>query len=294
MAKKEAIFDRYAANLAKVHPELEGTYRCPLTLRDFSKDQIDELSREHCIPAGLGPERIVLTDERANNEAGSKIEASLHRWIRYIEFCRDGVGAYPLRMSMGDAELGVTFTRDEETGMHFQIEKTVSNPQHIADAQKAAEKGNLPETMPLRFHRNDGFNERYAKIALLKAAYLMLFRQLGYSLILHRAFDPVRGQIREPSDSILPVEKLVLIVNGSLPRPLFWVHKPEYLFAWGYEFHVTKDENAQPTICRVCLPCSPYSASCWADIEKEQQVSFRFPRTDVDYLSNPREWISDC
>jgi hypothetical protein len=54
-----------------------------------------------------------------------------------------------------------------------------------------------PHEQRLTFHL-DGFDQRQAQIALLKAAYIAAFAALGYRYILRSALDVVRQQIREP------------------------------------------------------------------------------------------------
>lgn len=295
MPSKQRIFDRYSENLAKFASQFQGRYACPLTLQLFEESNLDALSLEHCIPDGLGDDYFVLTDKKANNLAGSELDTHLHRMLRHIEFFRDGVGEIPIRMRIGDSVVGATFTRDMTTAKphsHFQIETKTSNPKEIEEAQQTAAGGEFPREMPLFFHPNNRFDDRRAKVALLKAAYLMLFRELGYSLILHPAFQSVRRQIAEPDEDILPVSTLVVAVRECLPRPIFWVKEPADLFAFGCEFSITKGENSNPTLFRVLLPCSQHSANCWRKTSKGNHV-YCFLRQDIDYIVNPRVWIEN-
>lgn len=295
MVSKKHIFDRFSSNLAKVFPGAAGQYACPLTLRLFGQEDIDQLSFEHCIPNGLGPKRFVLTEEKANNSAGSDIDAHLHRMIGHLEFIRDAVGSVTVRMQTGEVEVGADFTRDtsgDSVKNDLRIDASRSDPKAIETAQQAAERGDYPSELRLRLHSNHSFVDRRAKIALIKTAYLMMFRELGYSLILHPSFQPIRQQIANPSDDILPVDKIAIVVKENLPQPVFWVKEPEHLFAYGYDFALQKNANAKPTGFRVFLPCSTQSAEHWRTAQPINH-QYGFLRPDIDYIENPQTWIEN-
>jgi len=293
MPSKRIIFARYSTNLEKLDSQLQGKYACPLTLRLFDEASLDKLSLEHCIPNGLGKPCFVLTDIKANNSSGSEIDAHLHRMVKHIELLRDGVGTAATRLKMGNAMVGATFSQSmigELQHIHFQIEKKTSDPREIESLQRAAELGELPSEMSLFFHPIDNFDQRRAYIALLKAAYLVLFYRLGYSFILNPVFQQIRHQITNPEEDILPMPKIVIVAKENLPGDLFWVKEPKELFAFGCELSLSKTVTSNMSLFRVFLPCSHGSTEAWRTVESGDQT-YSFIPGDIDYIENPRVWI---
>lgn len=293
MASKQTIFARYSTNLAKLDSSLMGKYACPLTLRLFDEGSLGSLSLEHCIPNRLGKSCFVLTEKKANNSAGREIDAHLHRMLKQIEFFRDGVGTAAVRLRMGDSILGATFSQNvvgDSRQCNFQIETRTSNPSEIEASQLAAERGELPNEIPVYFHPNDSFDQRRAYIALLKSAYLVYFYRLGYSFILNPVFQQIRHQITHPEKDILPMPKIVVAVKENLPSDLFWVKEPEELFAFGCELSLSKTATSSTSLFRVFLPCSNGSTEGWRTVESGNQT-YSFIPDDIDYIEDPRIWI---
>ena len=213
--------------------------------------------------------------------------------LRHIEFFRDGTGEAAVRLEMGAAVVGATFSRDlggDTHHSHFQIEIRTSNPSEIEASRLAGERGELPSEMTIRFHSRDQFDRRRANIALLKSAYLMLFYRLGYSFIMNPVFQQVRRQIANPEDDILPMSKIVVAANEELPSELFWVKEPEELFAFGCQLSLSKGTSDKRTLFRAVLPCSQSSTEGWRRVERSNQT-YCFISSEIDYIENPRVWI---
>jgi hypothetical protein len=304
MADKYAMFDRYARNLEGFVPAYRGGYGCPLSMSLFMREAIGagELTEEHCIPKGLGRNITVLTAKHANNEAGAEIDAHLHRMIMHDEVFRDGVGVLSGRFVCGEYNVGVDFTRDM-TGSaphnHFRIS---GDPRRSADrqvaalqkyAKQAAESNTLNDEMMFRPHPHS-FGDRWlARVALLKAGYLLLFRQFGYPYILDGLLNAVRGQISNPRNAIPPLEKTVYEMKAEDYREgTLLVTEPEELMAYIVWLQLQKDPRATPRYFGVILPATPRTFDVWKDTEA-QTLSVRVVRGDVDYIEHPRPFLSD-
>jgi hypothetical protein len=221
-SRRVNLFRELSANLAKLNPELEGQYICPLcgksgfTEKDVLGPQ-PKLTDEHCIPDGLGPTISVLTCAGCNNTAGSKIDSELHKRVRFEDFCK-AQQAEPInvRMTIEDMDVGVDIIRTggDKPRMDIRILAEQSNPEHVKKTQEilmaCAKNGVTPNPMKIHFRANILARDRLVLISLLKAGYLLLFKWFGYHAIASPTFDPVRRQIRDYKSEELNVESIVL------------------------------------------------------------------------------------
>ncbi len=216
------LFQEMADNLARIQPDCAGTCICPLCMEaGFVESDVmgplPRLTEEHCIPDGLGPATAVLTCMTCNNTAGANIDSELHKRVEFDAFCRaEQRKSLNVRLTSGDDNMGVEITRTGGAKPHIDIkiiagqsnEKDVRN---YKDAMMAwTEQGITQNAFYLHFRGNVLPQERLARVALLKAGYLLLFKRLGYYPIMLPIFAPVRSQIRNFEVEELNVRSLVL------------------------------------------------------------------------------------
>src|SRR5262249_44699794 len=77
--KSTAWFDRGADALERVVTGFPRGYVCPLCLRHFPPDQIDELTVDHVPAEQLGGTRMVLTCDTCNHGSGSFVQGEMKR-----------------------------------------------------------------------------------------------------------------------------------------------------------------------------------------------------------------------
>jgi hypothetical protein len=235
------LFARYSENLALVYPQLKGKYVCPLCLRDhFTEDSVwganPQLTEEHCIPDGLGDNIFVLTCAVCNNTTGGTIDSHLQKRLRFREFW-EGNSSKQLRAWIdwngNNLAVNVRRTVGDSAKMEMFIVKKASSREAIRRAEQSIRNKDPISTVKLHFGPNEIPDTRRSRISLLKTAYLLIFRQFGYSYILHHELDPVRQQILNPKEKILPLEAIVLDFEiNELPPSIAIVTDPESLAAY--------------------------------------------------------------
>src|SRR5262249_7860134 len=67
-----------------------------------------------------------------------------------------------------------------------------------------AKKTNL-EGLKFSFSVDLRYNRRKSHVALLRIGFLMMFRQYGYTYVLHPNLDQVRQQLLNPDQEIIPL-----------------------------------------------------------------------------------------
>lgn len=304
MADKYAIFDRFANSLERYVPAYGGRYGCPLSMSLCQREAIDtgDLTEEHCIPRGLGKKVSVLTAKHANNAAGADIDAHLHRTIKHDEVFRDAVGSLRGRFVYENYEVDVDFTRevtDAGPHRHFRIsgDRKRSDHRQVAAmqefAKQAAESKSIDEQMTFKLHPHSFGDRRLARVALLKAGYLLLFRQFGYPYILDELLNSVRQQISKPDRDVLPLSKIVYEMKPEDYREqTLLVTEPEEFTAYVVGLELQKEERATPRHFGVILPATPRTFDVWKDAEA-RTLTVALIRSDVDYVANPRPFISE-
>lgn len=238
--RRRGLFWEMSANLARLRPGLAGTCICPLCMTGgFTEADImgpsPRLTEEHCIPDGLGPATAVLTCATCNNTAGANIDGELHKWVEFDAFCRsEQKNAFNARLTSDDQNMGIEITRTGGEKPHIGI-RIIAKQSNEKDVQKHkdsmmawAEQGITPNPFNLHFKGNVLPRERLAHVALLKAAYLLLFKRLGYYYpIMLPIFESVRSQIRNFEAEELNVRSLVLRMPlDKLPDMICQIRAP--------------------------------------------------------------------
>lgn len=189
------LFSPLSEDLATINAKYRGFVECPLCLRLFAEEAIDleppQLTDEHIIPGELGGDTTrTLTCKRCNNVHGSKIDAQLIQMLR----SRDAIEGlsnrpFPGRIEIGGIEFPTDIDWKASVGKMTTFELRQFNPvQH--EAMKDQLRDGSVKTIKVSL--NFGFIPERINIALLRIAYLTMFREFGYNYILSPAASVVR------------------------------------------------------------------------------------------------------
>jgi hypothetical protein len=163
---------------------------CPLCLQAYSEDAIDleepELTEEHIIPESLGGKLVTLSCKSCNSTHGSKLDSHLVQMMRSQDSLA-GLGTLPLKGRIGIAEnqLPAQFDVSDRT---FRVGG--GKPAVVDEIKNMFQQGRI-DSIDLNFSL--GYIPGRAYLALLRIAYLAMFRELGYPYIL----SPAAGVVRE-------------------------------------------------------------------------------------------------
>jgi hypothetical protein len=173
-------------------------YGCPLCLRLFHQDQIDQLTLDHVPPKSLGGKLKVLTCKACNSTAGAQLDVHAHR----LDVFRRIVAGQPYRPVTARLTFeGVTVNVEVRSdGALNDIRVLPRNNPRCVSGQFAAAFGaqaghgsEIDLIMPTL-----KISARPAMISYLRAGYLAAFAAFGYSVVARPSFNQIRQQIREP------------------------------------------------------------------------------------------------
>lgn len=229
------LFNQYSPNLALWEAELQGKYACPICLRyDFDEQSVfapnPRLTEEHCIQRGLGKNLTVLTCAKCNNTAGRTVDCHLHKRMDFSDFWNGTLGE-PFDAEITVAGHTVSIKLRKEPGkMDMHIQEKVSDPKAIEALQQLMKGGPPPDGFKLHLGPKHTPDTKRSRIAVLKSAYLLLFRHFGYGYIFSPNLNSVREQILDPKSKVVPLDCITFNTPlDRLPNTIMLINKPDGL-----------------------------------------------------------------
>lgn len=208
------LFTQYNANLRLManHPHFQISKRaltgilCPICMEFYDSSALEveppQLTLDHIPPSSSGGKNkdAVLVCARCNNEAGAKLDHHLADFLQQKDVLEFVPGSHiDAKFSVGPAKhlvgtLKVTGERELSLNAH---EKRI-NPAtlHLLDSHIKSKRGIEPINFQIKLREHE---KQKLDVGLLRIAYLIYFRWLGYSALLHPNLDPVRRQILDPT-----------------------------------------------------------------------------------------------
>jgi hypothetical protein len=195
----EQLFDRFAADLSRVRPELTGKVLCPLCLRSFGRAAIgletdDGLTKEHPIPSALGGNWVTLTCKKCNNEDGSALDAHFVRMIRSSNWMEGDGSTLKGTVRLGDVELPTKISWTAGDKPNFISKIPDANPAAIQEFRNRMRSMQAGDKIHVNFSLD--YAESNARRALIRIGFLALFHQYDYKYALSGAAEYVRKLIR--------------------------------------------------------------------------------------------------
>ena len=210
--KKKVLFERFrkSLNAAGLSVEHEGCLICPLCWRET---HYDLLSLEHFIPGSVGGKRCVLTCEECNSSHGSRLDAHLSKF-QAVRDAFEGRGTIPgeLKMHGHRATINIQWGSGHK---NIDIVRKASDPAAIAAMQNSAQSGDIGE---MGLTLNYGYSKDGFQTALLRCAYLAIFKCYGYEYARHEVVQVIRRRISDPSLRRPRLGSLIGRTRGEIPR----------------------------------------------------------------------------
>jgi hypothetical protein len=228
---KEAWFDAGTAAFervfpcarARVYPQLENPYICPLCGKPFSRASIRDhtLTFEDAPPKSFGGKPVALTCKTCSGGLGSAVDSPLAQFdSQFASPCTIGIGSVQVR----------AYQEIKKGGGHFSIPENQNDPKAVErfnavlDTKGPAAWANLPMTL-----KWDQAKRRRADVAWLKSAYMVAFACWGCMYAFTPALRIVREQIARYDDEIIPHFKLTKLTASRKARGLCYVRSPRAL-----------------------------------------------------------------
>lgn len=216
-SKRLRLVDEYKKMISELpfHTE-DGTllpvtdhYICPICLKTFNLSELgdkanDLLTVEDVPPKSLGGNPLLITCRKCNSSCGHNLDVYLLNEIRYLDEGLDFSKSKNTMLSCNGTSIRARVSKDEYSGLRFDISRQNNNPQKVDEFIRKVKESGDSWKMNANISLNDSKrNLEAAEIAVLKSAYLLAFKKLGYRYILNTSLSPIREQILNPDTNIL-------------------------------------------------------------------------------------------
>lgn len=209
---KEKVLQIYNQNLLELleavnFPDKEiykDKFVCPICLQSYEKYQLEksesQITVEHIPPARMGGQGKVLTCKTCNNLTGSKIDVALYHKLNFVDVFTDIMSSsLDVEFQFGNSsKMRGKWIVGEDGAIKIIGDKQRNNPKILEEFNHINTLDTV--TMHVRIPKN---YTRFPEIALLKIAYLQMFRYFGYFFAYHPNLHFVRQQILHPQQEIL-------------------------------------------------------------------------------------------
>jgi hypothetical protein len=307
----EQAFDVYATNLTLCKPEAQGIFVCPFCRRCFRKEDAShkppQIIFAHCVPSSLGGRLTALACAECDNRAGYEIDVHLANRLETDSFFR-GESPDERRVWLTAAGQRVRanyrITKDS-TGLFKQdivLDAKRSAPGQCEELRAALESGAaLRHPLRLTERMRMTFNMDISRIAMLRAAFLFMFRSFGYAYVLHENLNRLREQFVRPRDAIIPGRPIIgLVPDSILTNSVCLITSPEAFRAFLVILSFRTDGGTQLTQGIIMPGLGPDADSVYERIRDHQvtndSLALRYASIDsqLGRLADPeRTWLAN-
>lgn len=206
---KQSWFLRGAQAFSDVAPAHRGQgYACPICLG--ISPSLATFTLEDVPPQSVGGRPLLLTCERCNGSAGTKLD---WHWANFSDVEGFATGNLPEPVTVNFTYEGLRVVAElsnDGSGFVLKIIKKASNSQTVGEIEQlvrdAIEADGRPQPMHVHLHKSK-FDERLVRLSVLRAAYLTGVAVTGYGMI--PVWDPIRRQILDPTQTDRSLSGLV-------------------------------------------------------------------------------------
>jgi len=187
----------------------DGSLICPLCWQETA---YDDLSLEHVVPISVGGTCKILTCQQCNNEHGSDLDAHLAQYQTVADAFR-GHGTLPTILKVNGNEV-VANLEWRDGSKNFIVVGKASNPAASDAIQQEFKAGKVSEVnVTLHF----GYAKNNFQTAVLRAAYLVIFKCFGYQYAKHDVVQVIRRRICDLSLQHPRLGSLILELRNCRP-----------------------------------------------------------------------------
>ena len=171
-----------------------------------------ELSIEHIVPRAVGGKNTTLTCRRCNNDHGHDLDAHLAQYQKNADALR-GHGTLKAKLNVNGHEL-VANLEWGESFKNFHVVGKATNPAASAGSQKEFAAGKVKNVQMTLYV--DCIKNKF-QTAVLRAAYLVLFKCFGYQYASDDIVQSIRRRIADPSLEFPRLASLILELRNFTP-----------------------------------------------------------------------------
>jgi hypothetical protein len=205
--KRKVYFDRCVRAFQNLTGDSREIYFCPICGSGFTQNALQAiiLTLEHIPPKSLGGKTLLLTCKQCNNTAGHKIDSALHRrqcHYNLIQAITKKEGTYKGRviLNIGGQKLNYNLSIK---GEKWIFQPAGNDPESVKRLQSQLESyvsENSWDGQQFNVSTVHGYHKWLSKVGDLRIAYLIAFAAFGYRYAFDERLDPIREQIKNPTE----------------------------------------------------------------------------------------------
>lgn len=268
-SRLETLFARYEADLRRLRLNAKGGFVCPICLNYFARavNLAEYVSVEHIIPKTLAGRVTTLTCRRCNNTAGTELESHLVQRVRLEGRTKPFTAGVEFSGTSFRAEVHLPESANDALKM-YGIPKQ-SDPREIDQFTKLLSDG-VWDGQTLKLNLEGGYVPARSDAALVRSAYLLMFRLFGYRYIYDKSAAYIRKMIMEPLANIAPRNGILWRVPVQPPSSIgiSIVTKPKRLRS--FMIFLTLDEY-QNHVSAIALPSPGTGMELFHSFAKAEQ-----------------------
>jgi hypothetical protein len=228
MKMRDVVIPRLARSLRTFYPECVDRFLCPVCLTHFPTTDTDQITEAHILPKAVVKGPTTLLCRKCNNRHGELQDKWFGEHLHPVLNKRSVLGAKTQRgyFTVGGVRLGGIFEEKPDGSIAFQYWSHRTSPESLAAAEAQFDRATLKLGAPVPLDDSatlklgvpipllEERNKKMVRVGYLTAAYLMIFRELGYSWALQSHLNPLRQQIMNPDAEIF-----ALRISDPIERP---------------------------------------------------------------------------
>ena len=171
---------------------------CPICLRFFARTEnlTKSVSIEHIVPDALGGRVTTLTCRRCNNTAGTQLDSHLVKRVRVEGRTKPILADVNFRGTKFRGEVHLPESASDSFSI-YGIPKQ-SDPREINRFFSLLDEG-IWDGQELKLRLELDYVPVRSAVALLRSAYLLMFRLFGYRYVCDRSAVVIRESISQPT-----------------------------------------------------------------------------------------------
>lgn len=220
--KKHCALAALSEHLRCFIPSITNTYVCPTCLVHVPLSKPDLVSKAHIIPQSAGGGITTWLCRKCNSDFGRRQD----KWFgEYLQITKNSLSPFDTptkaqKFELDGIRFGGTYCTNSVGEIEFVIDPMRTSPASLNELQIRSrstgfDRSSVSFSVPLLANQdliNPGF---------LTAAYLLWFRELGYSWVLQAHLSEVRDQIRNPESKILKYRYVFAQRGAFVEKP--WI-----------------------------------------------------------------------
>jgi len=212
MKTRIKIAKRLAADLSKFDVSMKGKFMCPVCTDIYDCDDETNITDAHIIPVAIEGKDLTLLCRSCNSRLG----ANQDRWFgEYLDILLREKTLLSAKTKSKYLTLnGLKVrgdVRESEDGIDIFLHID-RNPPGLVESTSFGTLRDISLEIPL------AKNQKLIEVGYLTAAYLLWFKQLGYSWVFQSHLDCVRRQIQSPLQTIIEGPFLIDITHKKITR----------------------------------------------------------------------------